>query len=169
MMANETIVTVQGWVAGVPVLREAGGAPVLNFRIGCTPRHFNRASGQWVDSETQWYGVSAWRRLAAHAGDSLRQGGRGDRARPAQPPALRQQERHRGRGDGDRRVQHRSRPQPGDGDLREVVTGGRELFGSRPRARGCHRRCVALVPWRNTFSPCATSARPTATRSSWTT
>lgn len=73
-MANETIVTVQGWVAGVPVLREVGGAPVLNFRIGCTPRHFNRASGQWVDSETQWYGVSAWRRLAAHAGDSLRQG-----------------------------------------------------------------------------------------------
>lgn len=73
-MANETIVTVQGWVAGVPVLREAGGAPVLNFRIGCTPRHFNRASGQWVDSETQWYGVSAWRRLAAHAGDSLHQG-----------------------------------------------------------------------------------------------
>ncbi len=73
-MANETIVTVQGWVAGVPVLREVGEAPVLNFRIGCTPRHFNRASGQWVDSETQWYGVSAWRRLAEHAGRSLRQG-----------------------------------------------------------------------------------------------
>ena len=73
-MANETIVTVQGWVAGVPVLREVGGTAVLNFRIGCTPRHFNRASGQWVDSETQWYGVSAWRRLAGHASASLRQG-----------------------------------------------------------------------------------------------
>ncbi len=73
-MANETFVTVQGWIAGVPMVREVGGVPVLNFRVGCTPRHFNRANGQWVDSETQWYGVSAWRRLATHAGVSLQQG-----------------------------------------------------------------------------------------------
>lgn len=73
-MANETIVTIQGWVASVPMAREVNGTPVLNFRIGCTPRHLNRASGQWVDSETQWYGVSAWRRLAEHAAPSLRQG-----------------------------------------------------------------------------------------------
>lgn len=73
-MANETIVTIQGWVASVPMAREVNGTPVLNFRVGCTPRHLNRSSGQWVDSETQWYGVSAWRRLAENGGRSLRQG-----------------------------------------------------------------------------------------------
>ncbi|RYJ03724.1 MAG: single-stranded DNA-binding protein [Actinomycetales bacterium] len=73
-MANETIVTIQGWVASVPMAREVNGTPVLNFRVGCTPRHLNRATGQWVDGETQWYGVSAWRRLAEHGGQSLRQG-----------------------------------------------------------------------------------------------
>ncbi len=73
-MANETMVTVQGWVGSAPVLREAGGVPVLSFRVGCTPRHFHRTSGEWVDGETQWYTVSAWRRLATHADASLRQG-----------------------------------------------------------------------------------------------
>lgn len=73
-MANETIVTIQGWVAGEPMARDVNGTPVLNFRVGCTPRHLHRASGQWVDSETQWYAVSAWRRLADHGGRSLRQG-----------------------------------------------------------------------------------------------
>lgn len=73
-MANETIVTIQGWVASTPVTREVNGTTVLNFRVGCTPRHLNRASGQWVDSETQWYAVSAWRRLAENGGQSLRQG-----------------------------------------------------------------------------------------------
>ncbi|GAA4092581.1 single-stranded DNA-binding protein [Nocardioides kongjuensis] len=71
---NQTMVTVQGWIGTAPMLREVAGVPVLNFRLGCTPRHFNRATGSWVDSETQWYGVSAWRRLASNAEPSLRQG-----------------------------------------------------------------------------------------------
>lgn len=73
-MANETMVTIQGWIGNVPMVRDVGGVPVLNFRVGCTPRHFNKSSGEWVDSQTQWYGVSAWRRLAAHGAKSLRQG-----------------------------------------------------------------------------------------------
>ncbi|MBM7515899.1 single-stranded DNA-binding protein [Nocardioides nitrophenolicus] len=71
---NQTMLTVQGWIGTTPMLREVGGVPVLNFRLGCTPRHFNRSSGAWVDGETQWYAVSAWRRLATHAEPSLRQG-----------------------------------------------------------------------------------------------
>ncbi|WP_408898679.1 single-stranded DNA-binding protein [Nocardioides sp. R1-1] len=73
-MSHQTMVTVQGWIGTTPTLREVGGVPVLNFRLGCTPRHFHRASGAWVDGQTQWYGVSAWRRLATHGGPSLRQG-----------------------------------------------------------------------------------------------
>ncbi|AIY16792.1 single-stranded DNA-binding protein [Pimelobacter simplex] len=73
-MTNATLVTVQGWIGNVPTTREVGGVPVLSFRVGCTPRHFSRTTGEWVDGETQWYGVSAWRRLAAHAAASLHQG-----------------------------------------------------------------------------------------------
>lgn len=73
-MANDTIVTVQGWIGTEPTVREVAGIPVLNFRIGCTPRHFNRTTQTWVDGTTQWYTVTAWRRLAALAGRSLSQG-----------------------------------------------------------------------------------------------
>ncbi len=73
-MSNETMVTVQGWVGSVPMLRETGGVAVLNFRFACTPRYFNRTTQEWADGATQWYTVSAWRRLAEHAGRSLHQG-----------------------------------------------------------------------------------------------
>jgi single-strand DNA-binding protein len=68
------MVTVQGWIGTTPMLKEVAGVPVLHFRLGCTPSHFNRTTGSWVDGETQWYGVSAWRRLASNAEPSLRQG-----------------------------------------------------------------------------------------------
>ncbi|TNM37519.1 single-stranded DNA-binding protein [Nocardioides albidus] len=71
---NQTMITVQGWIGTTPMLREVAGVPVLNFRLACTPRHFNRTTGAWVDGETQWYGVSAWRRLASNGGPSLHQG-----------------------------------------------------------------------------------------------
>lgn len=71
---NDTIVTVQGWLGSNPMLREAAGVPVANFRVACTPRRFHRQSGQWVDGPTQWYGVSAWRQLADHCSRSLKRG-----------------------------------------------------------------------------------------------
>lgn len=73
-MSQATLVTVQGWIGNEPTAREVGGVPVLGFRVGCTPRHFSRTTNEWVDGETQWYGVSAWRRLASHAAGSLHQG-----------------------------------------------------------------------------------------------
>lgn len=73
-MANDTMVTIQGWIGSAPALREVAGTPVLNFRVGATPRHLNRSTGEWVDGQTQWYAVSAWRRLAVHGERSLRQG-----------------------------------------------------------------------------------------------
>ena len=44
-MTNETMVTIQGWVGNEPTLRIVGGAPVLNFRVGATPRRL-AGSGQ---------------------------------------------------------------------------------------------------------------------------
>ena len=73
-MSNETMVTLQGNVGGDVVLRQAGDQPVANFRIACTPRRFQRRTGEWVDGETQWYSVSAWRHLGEHCSRSLRRG-----------------------------------------------------------------------------------------------
>ena len=73
-MFNETMVTLQGNVGGDVVLRQAGEHLVANFRIACTPRRFQRKSGEWADGETQWYSVSAWRQLGEHCSRSLRRG-----------------------------------------------------------------------------------------------
>ena len=73
-MFNETMVTLQGWIGSDVVLRQAGDTPVASFRVGCTPRRRQKATGQWVDGDTQWYSVSAWRWLGEHCARSLRKG-----------------------------------------------------------------------------------------------
>ncbi|GAB3865641.1 single-stranded DNA-binding protein [Nocardioides maradonensis] len=73
-MSNETMVTIQGWVANEPVVRTVSGHEVVNFRVGVTPRRFHRSRQEWVDGQTQWYAVSAWRALAANCGRSLHKG-----------------------------------------------------------------------------------------------
>lgn len=73
-MTYDTMVTIQGWLGNDPQLREAGGASVANFRVGCTPRRYHRGRQEWVDGPTQWYGVSAWRALGEHCKRSLHLG-----------------------------------------------------------------------------------------------
>lgn len=73
-MSNETMVTIRGWMANDPTVRSANGFNVASFRVGCTPRRFNRARQEWVDAPTQWYAVSAWRELAANCERSLKKG-----------------------------------------------------------------------------------------------
>ena len=73
-MYNETTVTLQGRIGGDVVLRDAGGTPVANFRVACTPRRRDRASGEWSDGPTQWWSVTAWRWLAEHCASSLHRG-----------------------------------------------------------------------------------------------
>lgn len=70
----EPIVTVQGYVGAEPTLRTAGGHPVANFRVACTPRRLNRTTGEWADAPTQWFTVNAWRVLAENVARSLRKG-----------------------------------------------------------------------------------------------
>jgi single-strand DNA-binding protein len=64
---NEIFVTVTGNVGSPP--RSAvtkGGHPVSSFRLGSTPRRYDRAQGGWVDGPTSWFTVSCWRQLADH-------------------------------------------------------------------------------------------------------
>ena len=69
----EPIISFSGNLAWDPQLRTtAGGAHVVDLRVGTTPRR--RKGESWEDSETQWYEVVAWNRLAQNVCASLRKG-----------------------------------------------------------------------------------------------
>lgn len=68
-------ITVVGNVASSPERRELpGGVPAVSFRLASSERRLE--NGQWVDGHTNWYWVSAYRKLAEHALDSLEKGQR---------------------------------------------------------------------------------------------
>src|SRR3954462_14624132 len=69
---NETFVTFHGWAGGDVRHRTAKDVSVATFRVAVTPRL--RKDGTWVDGETAWYTVTAWRTLADHVRDSIRKG-----------------------------------------------------------------------------------------------
>jgi single-strand DNA-binding protein len=71
---NAPQITVSGNVAAAPTLRLAGGAPVTSFRIGATPRRYDKSTDTWTDAETLWFTVTAWRALAEHCASSLNKG-----------------------------------------------------------------------------------------------
>jgi single-strand DNA-binding protein len=72
---NDTVVTVLGWVGGDINYREvSGGFGVANFRVGTTPRHFDKGVGGWVDRPTTWFQVECWKALADHVRQSVQRG-----------------------------------------------------------------------------------------------
>ncbi|WP_329498608.1 single-stranded DNA-binding protein [Kitasatospora herbaricolor] len=72
---NETLVTMVGNVASVvSYAQTTGGVPVANFRLVATERRYDRAKGEWVDGDTHWVTVVAWRWLAANLVSSLSKG-----------------------------------------------------------------------------------------------
>jgi single-strand DNA-binding protein len=71
---HEPFITVVGNLAAAPTLRTPNGMPVASFRIAATPRKQDKASGEWGDGQTIWFGVAAWRALGEHCADSLKKG-----------------------------------------------------------------------------------------------
>ena len=69
---NDTFVTFRGWVGSDVRLRVARDVSVATFRVGATPRL--KKDGEWVDGETTWYTVTAWRQLAENLAYSVRKG-----------------------------------------------------------------------------------------------
>ncbi|MCC9306323.1 single-stranded DNA-binding protein [Kitasatospora sp. RB6PN24] len=73
---NETVVTMIGNVASpVQYGQTAGGIPMANFRLASTERRYDRGRAEWVDGDTLWVTVLAWRGLASNVVSSL---GKGD-------------------------------------------------------------------------------------------
>jgi len=69
---NDTFITFHGWAGSDVRHRVARDVNVATVRVAATPRL--RRDGEWVDGETTWYTVTAWRTLADHLRDSVRKG-----------------------------------------------------------------------------------------------
>ncbi|MFN2477956.1 MAG: single-stranded DNA-binding protein [Pseudonocardiaceae bacterium] len=66
---RETPVTVVGTLVSDMRPRRVGpdATLVLNFRVACNERRFDKESESWVDGESLYLSVSCWRRLAENA------------------------------------------------------------------------------------------------------
>jgi single-strand DNA-binding protein len=73
-MSQGAYVTITGFVAQDPSIRTTQTGKVLTkMRVGTTPR-YRDASGHWHDSETSYFDVACWGRLAHNVRSSLRKG-----------------------------------------------------------------------------------------------
>lgn len=73
---NEAHITLTGWVAAEPRYAvTANGTPFLSLRVGCTPRRYDRQTGQWQDVESLFVTVNCWRNLADNVNASELQRG----------------------------------------------------------------------------------------------
>jgi single-strand DNA-binding protein len=73
---SETI-SVQGLVATTPRhLITQEGLPITSFRMASTHRRFDRTTKKWVDGETNWYTITAFRQLAINVAGSISKGER---------------------------------------------------------------------------------------------
>lgn len=70
-------ITITGNVATDPEFkRTTAGLAITTFRVASGRRRYDRDTGSWTDSGTNWYTVSVFRSLADHAFASLHKGDR---------------------------------------------------------------------------------------------
>lgn len=70
-------ITVAGLVATTPRhLITQDGLPITSFRMASSHRRFDKATGKWIDGETNWYTITLFRQLAINAAGSINKGER---------------------------------------------------------------------------------------------
>jgi single-strand DNA-binding protein len=74
MSLGDTYLTVLGWVGSDPDFKEIRQTPQTTFRVGSTPRQFDKALNTYVDKPTTWFTVQCWRGLAQNTSESIRIG-----------------------------------------------------------------------------------------------
>lgn len=76
-MSNTELITVSGLVATTPRhLITQDGLPITSFRLASSMRRFDRVQNKWVDGETNWYTITAFRTLAINMAGSINKGER---------------------------------------------------------------------------------------------
>lgn len=74
-MVNEAHISLSGYVASQPHSGATrGGVPTINMRVAWTPRRMDRVTGEWVDADTSFCTVYAYRRMAENAAACVRKG-----------------------------------------------------------------------------------------------
>ena len=71
---SDVHVTMFGYVGGEVEFKQGDNNPLLDrafFRLGSTPRFYDKLAGGWRDGETVWLTVKAWRQLAHNIASSL--------------------------------------------------------------------------------------------------
>jgi single-strand DNA-binding protein len=72
---SDVTVTLFGYVGSdVEFHGEGNGTDRAIFRVGSTPRFFDRSQGSWRDLETVWVTVKTWRALAHNVASSIHKG-----------------------------------------------------------------------------------------------
>lgn len=70
-------ISVTGLVATTPRhLVTAEGLPITSFRLASSTRRFDRTQNKWVDGETNWYTITAFKQLAINSAGSVNKGDR---------------------------------------------------------------------------------------------
>jgi single-strand DNA-binding protein len=73
---SETL-SVTGLVATTPRhLVTQDGLPITSFRLASSQRRFDRNQNKWIDGETNWFTVTAFRQLAINSAGSISKGDR---------------------------------------------------------------------------------------------
>lgn len=70
-------ITITGVVGTIPKhIRTTTDLDITSFRVASTQRRFDRRTQSWIDGETNWYTVTAFRSLAVNVVASLEKGQR---------------------------------------------------------------------------------------------
>ncbi|MEO6533857.1 MAG: single-stranded DNA-binding protein [Pseudolysinimonas sp.] len=70
-------ITLTGLVATTPRhLVTSEGLPITSFRLASTQRRYDRSKQSWIDGETNWYTITAFRQLAVNVVGSVNKGQR---------------------------------------------------------------------------------------------
>jgi len=68
---------ISGLVATTPRhLVTQDGLPITSFRLASSQRRFDKTQQKWIDGETNWYTITAFRQLAVNAAQSINKGDR---------------------------------------------------------------------------------------------
>jgi len=68
---------ISGLVATTPRhLVTQDGLPITSFRLAASQRRFSKEQSKWIDGETNWYTVTAFRQLAVNISQSVNKGDR---------------------------------------------------------------------------------------------
>jgi single-strand DNA-binding protein len=70
-------ITVTGLIATTPRhLVTQDGLAITSFRLASSQRRFDKNQNKWVDGETNWYTITAFRQLAINVAGSFNKGDR---------------------------------------------------------------------------------------------